>query len=95
MGRGNLFDADELEQIRPHWIHSSGGVAPAQIAMPMIGGMISSTLLTLIVIPAIYGEPARHVSDAVTKPGGTSTSMRRYIILGCGPRQRHLTPLHS
>ncbi|MFZ2156317.1 MAG: hypothetical protein WAV72_09385 [Bradyrhizobium sp.] len=23
--------------------------------MPMIGGMISSTLLTLIVIPAIYG----------------------------------------
>jgi len=26
-----------------------------RIAVPMIGGMISSTLLTLIVIPAIYG----------------------------------------
>jgi Cu(I)/Ag(I) efflux system membrane protein CusA/SilA len=25
-----------------------------RIAVPMIGGMISSTLLTLIVIPAIY-----------------------------------------
>jgi copper/silver efflux system protein len=26
-----------------------------RIAVPMIGGMISSTLLTLVVIPAIYG----------------------------------------
>ena len=26
-----------------------------RIAVPMIGGMVSSTLLTLIVIPAIYG----------------------------------------
>jgi Cu(I)/Ag(I) efflux system membrane protein CusA/SilA len=26
-----------------------------RIAVPMIGGMISSTLLTLIVIPALYG----------------------------------------
>jgi len=26
-----------------------------RIAVPMIGGMISSTLLTLIVIPAIFG----------------------------------------
>jgi copper/silver efflux system protein len=25
-----------------------------RIAMPMIGGMVSSTMLTLIVIPAIY-----------------------------------------
>jgi Cu(I)/Ag(I) efflux system membrane protein CusA/SilA len=26
-----------------------------RIAVPMIGGMVSSTLLTLIVIPAVYG----------------------------------------
>jgi Cu(I)/Ag(I) efflux system membrane protein CusA/SilA len=26
-----------------------------RIAVPMIGGMISSTLLTLVVIPAIFG----------------------------------------
>jgi Cu(I)/Ag(I) efflux system membrane protein CusA/SilA len=26
-----------------------------RIAVPMIGGMTSSTLLTLVVIPAIYG----------------------------------------
>jgi hypothetical protein len=65
----------------------------------MIGGTISSTLLTLIVNPAIYGVVKgwnlRHVGAPVTKPGGTSTSMRRYIILGFGPRQWHLTPFHS
>jgi Cu(I)/Ag(I) efflux system membrane protein CusA/SilA len=27
-----------------------------RIAVPMIGGMVSSTLLTLIVIPAIYAS---------------------------------------
>ena len=26
-----------------------------RIAVPMVGGMISSTILTLIVVPAIYG----------------------------------------
>jgi Cu(I)/Ag(I) efflux system membrane protein CusA/SilA len=26
-----------------------------RIAVPMIGGMVSSTILTLVVIPAIYG----------------------------------------
>ena len=26
-----------------------------RIAVPMVGGMISSTILTLVVIPAIYG----------------------------------------
>ena len=34
--------------------------------MPMIGGMVSSTLLTLIVIPAIYGlvRERRLISDS-------------------------------
>jgi Cu(I)/Ag(I) efflux system membrane protein CusA/SilA len=27
-----------------------------RIAVPMIGGMISSTVLTLVVIPAIYAQ---------------------------------------
>jgi Cu(I)/Ag(I) efflux system membrane protein CusA/SilA len=27
-----------------------------RIAVPMVGGMISSTILTLIVIPAIYAQ---------------------------------------
>jgi Cu(I)/Ag(I) efflux system membrane protein CusA/SilA len=49
-----------------------------RIAVPMIGGMISSTLLTLIVIPAIYGlvkgwqlrsrEPAATPTHAEASP---------------------------
>ncbi len=37
------------------WSHGTGSEIMQRIAVPMIGGMISSTLLTLIVIPAVYG----------------------------------------
>jgi Cu(I)/Ag(I) efflux system membrane protein CusA/SilA len=37
------------------WSTGTGSELMQRIAVPMIGGMISSTLLTLIVIPAIYG----------------------------------------
>ena len=37
------------------WSTGSGSEIMQRIAVPMIGGMISSTLLTLIVIPAIFG----------------------------------------
>jgi Cu(I)/Ag(I) efflux system membrane protein CusA/SilA len=37
------------------WSSGTGSEIMQRIAVPMIGGMISSTLLTLIVIPAIYG----------------------------------------
>jgi Cu(I)/Ag(I) efflux system membrane protein CusA/SilA len=36
------------------WNHGAGAEVMQRIAVPMIGGMVSSTLLTLIVIPAIY-----------------------------------------
>ena len=36
------------------WSHGAGAGVMQRIAVPMIGGMVSSTLLTLIVIPAIY-----------------------------------------
>jgi Cu(I)/Ag(I) efflux system membrane protein CusA/SilA len=36
------------------WIGGTGSEVMRPIAAPMIGGMISSTVLTLIVIPAIY-----------------------------------------
>jgi copper/silver efflux system protein len=36
------------------WSHGTGAEIMQRIAVPMIGGMMSSTLLTLIVIPAIY-----------------------------------------
>jgi Cu(I)/Ag(I) efflux system membrane protein CusA/SilA len=36
------------------WSHGTGAEVMQRIAVPMIGGMVSSTFLTLIVIPAIY-----------------------------------------
>jgi Cu(I)/Ag(I) efflux system membrane protein CusA/SilA len=36
------------------WSHGAGAEVMQRIAVPMIGGMVSSTLLTLIVIPALY-----------------------------------------
>src|SRR5258707_10957148 len=36
------------------WSTGTGSEVMQRIAVPMIGGMISSTILTLIVIPAVY-----------------------------------------
>jgi hypothetical protein len=36
------------------WSHGTGAEVMQRIAVPMIGGMVSSTLSTLIVIPSIY-----------------------------------------
>jgi Cu(I)/Ag(I) efflux system membrane protein CusA/SilA len=37
------------------WGSGTGSEVMRRIAAPMVGGMISSTILTLIVIPALYG----------------------------------------
>ena len=36
------------------WNHGTGAEVMQRIAVPMIGGMVSATILTLVVIPAIY-----------------------------------------
>ena len=36
------------------WSHGAGADVMKRIAAPMVGGMVTSTLLTLLVIPAIY-----------------------------------------
>jgi Cu(I)/Ag(I) efflux system membrane protein CusA/SilA len=43
------------------WGHGTGADVMQRIAVPMIGGMVSSTVLTLVVIPSI---------DAVVKELG-------------------------
>jgi copper/silver efflux system protein len=54
------------------WSHGTGSEVMQRIAVPMIGGMVSSALLTLIVIPAIYagiksaGLPVRRAVKAAT-----------------------------
>ena len=36
------------------WGHGTGSQVMKRIAAPMVGGMVSSTVLTLVVIPVIY-----------------------------------------
>ena len=54
------------------WGNGAGGSVMRRIAAPMIGGMISSTVLTLLVIPAIYSLwkeqtlAAAHVPEPTT-----------------------------
>jgi Cu(I)/Ag(I) efflux system membrane protein CusA/SilA len=36
------------------WTHGSGASVMQRIAAPMLGGMVSSSILTLVVIPVLY-----------------------------------------
>jgi Cu(I)/Ag(I) efflux system membrane protein CusA/SilA len=55
------------------WSHGTGAEVMQRIAVPMIGGMVSSTVLTLLVIPAIYAlvktREAR-LASTITASGG-------------------------
>jgi Cu(I)/Ag(I) efflux system membrane protein CusA/SilA len=37
------------------WGHGTGSEVMKRIAAPMVGGLVSATILTLIVVPAVYG----------------------------------------
>jgi len=50
------------------WSSGTGSEVMQRIAVPMIGGMVSSSLLTLIVIPAIYGVLKGWNLPAETRP---------------------------
>ena len=66
------------------WSTGTGSELMQRIAIPMIGGMMSSTLLTLIVIPAIYGMvKGWRLPKAVT--AGSGGSYRRKGRTDCFP----------
>ena len=48
-------DVGETEKSYATRDRGTGSEVMQRIAVPMIGGMISSTVLTLVVIPAVYG----------------------------------------
>jgi len=49
------------------WGSGAGSDVMKRIAAPMVGGMVSSTLLTLLVIPAVYSLwKETHLADIVT-----------------------------
>jgi Cu(I)/Ag(I) efflux system membrane protein CusA/SilA len=54
------------------WGNGAGATVMKRIAAPMVGGMLSSTVLTLVVIPAVYaliGEKELRVSEASIEQG--------------------------
>ena len=55
------------------WTSGTGSSVMKRIAAPMVGGMVSSSILTLLVIPAIYSlfrerDAARDVAPDVARP---------------------------
>jgi Cu(I)/Ag(I) efflux system membrane protein CusA/SilA len=62
------------------WSSGTGSEVMQRIAVPMIGGMVSSTLLTLIVIPAIYALIKGMELRALTETSAT-------VSLEHGPAQ--------
>jgi Cu(I)/Ag(I) efflux system membrane protein CusA/SilA len=61
------------------WSHGTGADLMKRIAAPMVGGMVTSTILTLIVIPVIYemwrGWQMRHApaASSTAQEGGPKT----------------------
>jgi copper/silver efflux system protein len=55
------------------WGSGAGSSVMRRIAAPMIGGMISSTILTLIVIPAVYSLWKEHEVRRAGPPASQST----------------------
>ena len=47
------------------WSQGTGADVMKRIAAPMVGGMVSATLLTLVVIPAIYSLWKEHALEAL------------------------------
>jgi Cu(I)/Ag(I) efflux system membrane protein CusA/SilA len=64
------------------WSEGTGSEVMRRIAVPMVGGMVSSTLLTLLVIPAIYGLvkgwglPREEAADARQRPARADRDAR-------------------
>ncbi len=64
------------------WSTGTGSEIMQRIAVPMIGGMISSTVLTLVVIPAVFGVvkglglPRAEMENAGAKPAFSGSRER-------------------
>jgi Cu(I)/Ag(I) efflux system membrane protein CusA/SilA len=57
------------------WGTGTGSEVMRRIAAPMVGGMISSTLLTLIVIPAIYALVKQYtIRSAASRAGAPAAA---------------------
>ena len=58
------------------WSHGAGAEVMQRIAVPMIGGMVSSTVLTLVVIPAIYAVEKGFALQKRREVAGSTSAVR-------------------
>ncbi len=70
------------------WSHGAGSEVMQRIAVPMIGGMVSSTILTLVVIPAVYALVKGAGLDAGSG-GGRPEESARTAASGIGAAPAH------
>jgi Cu(I)/Ag(I) efflux system membrane protein CusA/SilA len=68
------------------WAHGTGSEVMSRIAVPMIGGMVSSTILTLAVIPAVYALTKGYV--VAVRPLSRPVLPDQAALQGGGPRSR-------
>ena len=72
------------------WSQGTGADMMKRIAAPMVGGMVSSTILTLVVIPAIYSLwKEREVRRAAER------ARRNGVGAGAPPSGTELEPVHA
>ena len=63
------------------WSTGTGSEVMQRIAVPMIGGMVSSTVLTLIVIPAIYAL-VKGIGLPKARARSTVPATPAYVVIG-------------
>jgi Cu(I)/Ag(I) efflux system membrane protein CusA/SilA len=66
------------------WGHGTGASVMKRIAAPMVGGMVSSTILTLVVIPAVYALWKQAELRRASAPAGAVEP--EWQAGGAGPR---------
>jgi HAE1 family hydrophobic/amphiphilic exporter-1 len=73
---------------------TGGGVFISQpLAIVVIGGLVSSTLLTLVLVPVLYVLAARGRGGAIARSAGNrnraATQVMAAVTLPAGPRGQH------
>jgi Cu(I)/Ag(I) efflux system membrane protein CusA/SilA len=63
------------------WSHGTGALAMKRIAAPMVGGMVSTTILTLLIVPLVY---FLWRSRGVEVPRAEATPVRKLLIGSIG-----------
>ena len=73
------------------WGNGTGASVMKRIAAPMVGGMISSTVLTLIVIPAVYSLWKERGLPSALAPANPSPSYAGLPMIAAGAAKKSAT----